>query len=120
MMSPSVQEYAQKRMLSLNRLVQGESIVCDVRLMKVTKHHRIVDNMYRAEVLLTVDRDDFFAFSEKADLYQAVDDVRDELERLLSSHKQKRMVLFRKGAARIKEMIKDIRIRPYFRRDKKK
>jgi ribosomal subunit interface protein len=101
-------EYTQKRLSTLSKFVKDDSIVCTVELIKTTNHHKSGD-IFKAEGFLKINGEDIYAMSEKEDLYQAVDELRDELERILSSRKDKKITLFRKGAQRIKNIIKGIR-----------
>ena len=47
--------------------------------------------------------------SQKADLYEAIDDVRTEMIRALSSAKDKNTTLFRRGAQKVKNILKGFR-----------
>src|SRR5579872_2210561 len=106
-LTPTIIEYTEKRLSSLSKFVKNNAVVCEVELIKTTNHHQSGD-IYKAEATINLERDPVYAVSEKTDLYQAVDELRDELERILSSHKDRKITLFRRGAGQIKDMMKGI------------
>lgn len=112
-LTPAIEEYTQKRILSLSKFIQngtsGDSAVCNIELIKTTSHHRSGD-IFKAEAILHLGNGkEIYAVAEKEDLYQAVDALRDDLERTLTSMKDKKITLFRRGAARVKSMMKGLR-----------
>ena len=106
-LTPVIIEYTQKRLSSLSKFLQNKDVVCDVELIKTTNHHKSGD-IFKAEANIVVNREQVYAISEQPDLYQAVDQLRDELERILSSRKDKKITMFRRGALRIKNAMKGI------------
>ncbi len=106
-MTPAIQEYADKRLSALDRFVaqDDESVLCVVELGKTTKHHKSGD-VFRAEVSLHIAGKDLYAVSERDDLYVAIDEVRDEIVRQVTSHRDKTTTLMRRGAAQIKNMVR--------------
>jgi ribosomal subunit interface protein len=104
-LTPVITEYAEKKLNSLSRFIKNDASICNVELIKTTNHHKSGD-IFKAEATITDGKDSVYAVSEKEDLYQAVDELRDELERILSSRKDKKITLFRRGAQHIKSIIK--------------
>jgi ribosomal subunit interface protein len=82
-----------------------ESIKCNVEVGKTTRHHKSGD-IFRAEINLHTAGKDFYAVSEKGDLYAAIDEVKDEISRALVHHKGKSTTLMRKGAATVKNILR--------------
>ena len=113
--TPAIDEYVNRKISSLEKFLDSQSqILCEVEIGRTTKHHKSGD-IFRAEVNITAPNiKQVFAVAEEGDLYSAIDIVRDELERLIVSRKDKRNTLFRRGGQRIKEYLKKIRI--YHRR----
>jgi ribosomal subunit interface protein len=108
-LTPAIEEYTQKRISSLSKFIRYENAVCNVELIKTTGHHRSGD-IFKAEANIHMgDGEDVYAVAEREDLYQAVDALRDELERILTSMKEKKITLFRRGAARVKDIMKGLR-----------
>ena len=107
-LTPVIIEYTEKRLSSLSKFIKNDSTVCTVELIKTTNHHKSGD-IFKAEASINISGENIYAVSEKEDLYQAVDELRDELERILSSRKDKKITLYRRGSQRIKDIIKGIR-----------
>ena len=80
--------------------------MCEVELGKTSAHHKSGD-VFKAEInITTAGSNQFYAVAEESDLYAAIDVVRDEIERTIVSRKEKRETLFRRGAAKFKNIIK--------------
>ncbi|HWC58003.1 MAG TPA: ribosome-associated translation inhibitor RaiA [Candidatus Paceibacterota bacterium] len=104
-LSPELKSYIEKRMRGLTRFTSGNPVVT-VEVGKMTMHHHHGD-VFEAKVMLrTLLGQEYYATSQKADLYEAIDDVRDELMRLLTADKKKHDTLWRRGARKIKRIIK--------------
>ena len=114
--TPAIENYVTNKISSLEKFFGGNakeygSILCEVEIGRTTRHHKSGE-IFRAEVnIVRPGNVQIFAFAEEFDLYAAIDVVRDELEREIVSKKDKRATLFRRGSARIKNMLK--RITPY-------
>ncbi len=107
--TPAIDEYVSKKMLSLEKFLdKNEESVCEVEIGRITTHHKSGD-VFKAEVNITQGGKQYFAEREKADIYTAIDLVRDEMERMIVSAKTKKDSLIRRGGARIKSLIKRIR-----------
>ncbi|MDO8604407.1 MAG: ribosome-associated translation inhibitor RaiA [bacterium] len=104
----AIQTYAEDKIRSVEKFAiphDEEEILVDVEIGKTTNHHQSGD-VFRAEANLRVRGKHFRATSEKTDLYAAIDDMREDLVRELSSHKDKTRTLFRKGAGIIKNLLR--------------
>ncbi|MDE2188800.1 MAG: ribosome-associated translation inhibitor RaiA [Patescibacteria group bacterium] len=107
-LTPAIQEYVEKRLEAAGKFLADDSAaICNVEVGKTTSHHRHGD-VFRAEVHLVGTRLDLYAENEAADLYVAIDKVRDEVMQHLSSDKGKRLSRARRGAARVKNLIKGL------------
>lgn len=106
-LSAALKDYAEKRLQAINKYDSITSI--DIELSKTTNHHRNGE-IYAASVTVTTSLGKiYYANSEKVDLYEAIDDVRDDIVREIKSAKGKDHSLFRKGAQRIKNMLRGLR-----------
>lgn len=107
-LTPALKDYAEKRLQSIEKLTAGEpTIVVDIGM--TSAHHKSGD-IYKAEVRVTTPLGkQYFASSQKADLYEAIDDVRNEIVRELSSAKGKKETLFRRGSQKVKDLLKGFR-----------
>lgn len=84
---------------------EHEEIFVQVEVGMLSNHHNS-GQIFRAEANLTVRGKYFRAESERSDILSAIDDLRDELVRELNSQKKKDRVLFRKGSAIIKNILR--------------
>ena len=107
--TPAIESYVTSKISSLGKFLgQGGDILCEIEIGRTTHHHKSGD-IFRAEVnIRKPGAKQIFAFAEEVDLYTAVDVVRDELEREIVSDKDKRNTLFRRGSAKIKNLLKRI------------
>lgn len=103
--TPALQDYVEKRFAGLSKFTAGEPVIV-VELSVTTAHHRQGD-IFEAKVEVTTPLGKkYVAASEKADMYAAIDDVRNEIVRLLSSAKDKKETLFKRGAQKVKNILK--------------
>ncbi|MEX1028341.1 MAG: ribosome-associated translation inhibitor RaiA [Candidatus Paceibacterota bacterium] len=107
-LTDAITDYLDKKLAKLSaKLIDpnDESAVCDVDLGKKSEHHKNGE-IFRAEFNLHIAGKDMYAEAEEIDLYAAIDEARDELERQLKSHQKKRTTLIRKGGKKLKDMIR--------------
>lgn len=107
--SSEVSNYLDKRLEGIEKFlpVDGGGLVVDVELGKTTNHHN-AGEIFRAEINIHIGGRSFRAVSEREDLLAAIDEMKDEITRELSSHKEKRISLVRRGGQKLKEMIKGL------------
>jgi putative sigma-54 modulation protein len=111
-LTPAIDDYINKKVTTLEKFIDAnEGILCEVEIGRTTNHHKSGD-IFRAEVNITSPGNkQIYAVAEEADLYAAIDIVRDEAEREIVSVKNKRNTLFRRGSARVKNLLKRIDFR---------
>jgi putative sigma-54 modulation protein len=107
--TPAIADYIEKRFSAFDKYVNDEtgSARCDVEVGKTTKHHKRGD-IFRAEVNLHFSGKSFYAVSEKDDLYAAIDEVRDEVIHSITSYKGRSMAVMRRGALKVKNLLKGL------------
>ncbi len=108
-LTPAIEEYVTKKVSSLDKFLnsKGETL-CEVELGRTTNHHKSGE-IFRAEVnIVQPGNQQVYAVAEEADLYAAIDIVRDETERAIVSRKNKYKTLWRKGAAQVKNILKRV------------
>ncbi len=110
--TPAIDEYISKKISSLEKFLGNkENVLCEVEIGRTTMHHKSGD-IFRAEInIIEPDSVQIFAAAEEPDLYTAIDIVRDEAEREIISRKSKRTALFRRGALKVKNLLKNINFR---------
>ncbi len=105
-LTPAISEYADKRLIKISKIIGGDpSFICDLELAKTSNHHKNGD-IFRAEIHIVGKGKDLYASAEDADLYAAIDAMRDEIVRELHASKGKRLSFIRKGGAQVKSMMK--------------
>jgi putative sigma-54 modulation protein len=100
----SIREYLEKKVMTLEKFLDPNARV-EAELGKTTNHHKHGD-IFRAELNINNEGRTTFVQAEEADLYAAIDKVRDEAADVLASKKDKRQSLFRKGAQKMKNLFK--------------
>ena len=108
-LTPAITEYIEKKLLSLDRFLGNEkdTAICHIEVGKVSQHHKNGE-VFRAEKNLTVFGNNIYGASEKQELYEAIDAVKDEMHRQLTEGKERRVTLIRRGAKKIKDMIRGL------------
>lgn len=107
-LSPAIKDYAEKKVSALDKFFHGKGeVVAKIEVGKTTRHHKS-GNVFMAEISIRAEGKNYYAVSEKDDLYAAIDEVKDEVAREIVSLKSKKETLFRKGGAKIKALIKKL------------
>ena len=107
-LTSSVNDYVNKRLSSIEKFVkEGEDIAIYVEVGKTTNHHKQGD-VFRAEVSIKISGNKFYTFSEKEDLYVAIDDAKEEIIRQIKNNKDRKQTLFKRGSTSVKKMLKGI------------
>lgn len=105
--TPALTDYTEKRLGTIAKHTESTPTIT-VEIGKTTMHHRNGD-VFRAEVnVITALGKQYRAVSEKTDLYEAIDDVRTEIVRELKEGKSKTQTLFRRGAKKLKNLVKGL------------
>lgn len=82
-----------------------EAMQVFVEVGKTSNRHKRGD-YYRAEFNIEISGKKFYTFSEKSDLYKAVDDAKKEILRQIKNSQGRKRELFKKGAVAIKKIIR--------------
>ena len=114
-LTPAIDEYVNKKISSLekffgNKDLSRDNILCEVEIGRTTHHKRW--DIFRAEINIDVPGGkQVYAVANEPDLYAAIDVVRDEAEREIVSSKNKYHTIFRKGASKVKALLKRLDFR---------
>ncbi len=104
----TITEYINKKLLNItNKFSSGVGSTCYVEVAKTTNHHK-QGEVFKAEINIILNGDNYFISSEKDDLYKAIDDASDLIVRKINETKDRKKTLFKRGAASVKKMIKGI------------
>ena len=89
-MTPSVQEYFEKKVEGVAKLLEhldsDGSAKMEVELSRTTSHHRKGD-VFRAEAHLTIPKKTFYVSEERDDMYAAIDALKDTLHTSIERYK---------------------------------
>jgi putative sigma-54 modulation protein len=105
-LTEAIENYIDKKLEPLHKFLQNHpEHLIDVEVGKTTNHHKSGD-IFRAEVNVFIKENMLRAVAEAADLYAAIDDVKDEILQVIKKHHTKSHGMFRRGARRMKDMIR--------------
>lgn len=99
--SSAVEEYAAKKISFLEKLLahyakETNEALFEVEVEKTTEHHRAGD-VYRAEINFSAGGVRLRAVAVKDDLYAALDEAKDEMQRELRRYKERELARVKKG-----------------------
>jgi len=90
-MTPAIKAYIEDKMQMVEKYLGKLKVVnCDFEVELTTKHHHKGD-IFRAEVNLEIAKDLLRVEKTEADLYKAIDKVKDHLVDVIKKHKEKRV-----------------------------
>ena len=105
-----IKEYVNKRISSLEKFLPTDrEIDIFVELGKQSNHHQKGPDVYFAEVRMNIPGHEFYSREENADLFTAIDSVRDEVQREITHQKGRRQTMFVRGARSLKKRIKGMK-----------
>lgn len=104
-----LRSYVTERIESVRKLtaVPEESLHAAVEIGKTTHHHKQGD-VFRAEVNFHIAHVLIRVVSVKDDLYAAIDEMKDDLAREVTSYKDRDKTIVRRGASMVKAMMKGV------------
>ena len=108
-LTQAISDYVYKKISSIEKYLDKSNtdIIAQVEVGRSTRHHK-TGNIFRAEVHITGASLDLYAVSEMADLYSAIDVVKDEIVHNVVQSKGKRQTLAKKGAGMMKNIMKGL------------
>ncbi len=113
-LTPSISEYIEKKINMLEKFFQegarpdepfGREALINVEVGRTTKHHKSGD-IFRAEIRINYEGQEYYSVAEEEDLYAAIDEVKDEIVHEMTSRRKKTFHLMRHGGAKIKNLLK--------------
>lgn len=104
-----INQYLTKKLGSIKKFLHEESIVA-IELARTSNHHK-KGEVFKAEIRIGKEKmahgKSVYAVAETGDIFSSIDEVKDEILDMLSSMKGKNESLNKKGAQKIKRMIKE-------------
>ncbi len=108
----AIHDYAEKRVTNLGKLLSeieerdGEVIVL-FSVSKTTHHHK-GGEVFHADCSINIKGKKFYSSVVRQDLYEAIDEVKENLFREISRNKDRKQTLFKRGATSVKKMMKGL------------
>ena len=107
-LTSAISDYVNRRLVGVEKFIKdGEEMIAYIEVGKTTNHHKQGD-IFRAEFNIEISGAKFYTFSEKEDLYVAIEDAKEEIVRQIKTNKDRKQTLFKRGAKSIKKMLKGI------------
>ena len=106
-LTPALTEYVEQKLgrAVLVKVVPEDKIQSvEVEIGKFIKQNH--GDVFRAEINLIVDGKDYYVETVAEDLYAAIDMLKDEILQTLNNQKHKQESIWKKGARKIKQMLK--------------
>lgn len=108
-LTPAIQDYLEKKLAKIREKLidpNDESAQCDVELGKTVNQHS--GDIYQVKLILHIAGKNLVTDETASDIYAAIDQARDELERQLRTHQGKQETVFRKRAGQLKRWLKGL------------
>jgi len=111
-LTEAIKDYVLKRVTNLEKLLstietRGGEVMVNFEVGKSTKHHKS-GVVFHADCLININGKKFYSSSDKEDLYQAIDEIKESLFNEIRKNKDRRQTLFKRGAASVKKMMKGL------------
>jgi putative sigma-54 modulation protein len=111
-LTEAIKDYVLKRVTNLEKLLssiekRGGEVNVNFEVGKSTKHHKS-GVVFHSDCLISINGKDFYTSSDKEDLYQSIDEVKETLFNDINKNKDRKQTLFKRGATSIKKMLKGL------------
>lgn len=105
-LTEAINGYVNKRLDGIKKFTkEDEVVVAHIEVGRTTNHHKQGD-LFKAEFDININGKKFYTISEKEDLYEAIDDAKEEIVRQVTNKKDRNQTLFKRGAMSVKKMLK--------------
>jgi putative sigma-54 modulation protein len=111
-LTEAIQDYVVKRVTNLEKLLKkieagGGEISARFEVSKNTNHHK-AGEIFHADCHIDIKGQEFYSSADEEDLYQAIDEVKENLYREISKNKDRRQTMLHRGARSVKKMMKGL------------
>jgi ribosomal subunit interface protein len=106
--SEAIERYLGEKLGHILKFIKGgdSNVRADVELRRASNHHRHGGEVFAAEINLHANGRQLYATAEANDLYAAIDAVKDDIVRQLTTGYKKRLSLLRRGGRAVKNMLR--------------
>lgn len=111
-LTQEIADYVNKKMADLDRFMAPNdpaSVHVYFEVERTTDHHQTGDDLFRAEANLTIDGASLYADARGAQIFAAIDLVKDEITRQIKEKNEKQRTLLKKGGAALKKLLRGFR-----------
>lgn len=107
-----IKDYVIKKVTNLEKLLskmekEGGEVLVHFEVGKSTNHHKSGD-VFHSDCLVRINGEEFYFSADGEDLYQTVDEIKENLFNEIEKKKNKKQTLFRRGALSVKKMLKGL------------
>jgi putative sigma-54 modulation protein len=111
-LTEAIKDYVFKKINDLEKFLltvqeDGGEILVNFEVGKNTKHHKSGE-VFHSDCLININGQKFYSSSDKENLYEAVDEIKEDLYEKIRRFKDRKQTLFRRGAASVKKMMKKL------------
>ncbi len=107
-LTPDISGHLKKTINSLDKFIENldSTVRVWVEIGRISQHHRS-GKIYRAEVQIRLPGKSVRSEAVAKTIFQAINEVKDELQRELKQYKGKKIVEQKRGARRFKKLIRE-------------
>jgi putative sigma-54 modulation protein len=107
-LTDSIRDYLDKKMAQVEKFIKAPNTepIADIEIGKTTNAKNSAEDLFKAEINLQIGGNLYRYNAEEPELYAAIDRMKDQIIREIRKDKEKRRDFFRRGAHRMKEMIR--------------
>ena len=111
-LTDAIKDYVLKRVTNLEKLLSsieksGGDVLVNFEVGKSTQHHK-GGEVFHSDCLININGKKFYYGSDKEDLYESIDDIKERLYEEIRRNKDRKQTLFKRGAASVKKMLKGL------------
>jgi len=111
-LTPTIKDYVLKKVTNLEKLLstiekEGGELMVNFEVGKSSMHHK-GGEVFHADCLININGEKFYASSDKEDIYEAIDEIKESLSNEIRKNKDRKQTLFKRGASSVKKMIKGL------------
>lgn len=111
-LTDTVRDYVLKKVTNLEKLLSsieegGGEVKVSFEVGRSTKHHKAGD-VFHADCLINIKGKEFYSSADREDIYQAIDEIKENLFNDIQKNKDRKQTLFKRGASSIKKMLKGL------------
>ncbi len=105
-LTDAISNYVHKKVDVLMKFIEPDvDALAEIEIGRTTNHHHKGD-VYKAEMNLTVGKDNFQIVMIESDLYAAIDKMKDRIVQDVKRSKRKRLHLFKRGHQKLKDILR--------------